>query len=111
MTPEITTVHPVFARQLDAIAACDHEAMLANYAEDAVLLRFDGVTSGRAELHAMCTGYLAQVPKLVELTNYTETADTIFYEAVMTLNGQPKQTIGTMVLRDGQIWRQTAAFL
>jgi ketosteroid isomerase-like protein len=110
MTQDIATTHPVFHRQLDALAAGDVDAVLANYAPDAALLRFDGVATGLDELRATFTGYLSLRPRLLELTQYAENADTIFYRAVMSVGGRPEQATGTMVLRDGKIWRQTAAF-
>jgi hypothetical protein len=110
MTQDIAAVHPVFARQLEAIAAGDLDAVLANFTPDAALIRFDRVATGHAELRALFTGYLSRRPELLELTQYVETADTICFRAVIGLDGKTERTCTTMVLRDGRIWRQTVAF-
>ncbi|GAA3112283.1 hypothetical protein GCM10020254_68090 [Streptomyces goshikiensis] len=39
---DISKLHPVFVRQMDALAALDIEAVMKNYTDDAVLLRFEG---------------------------------------------------------------------
>lgn len=109
-TYEIAKLHPAFVRQLDALAAGDIDKIMENYEPDAALLRFEGAASGTAELRETLTGYLSLKPELVELTQYIETDDTIFYRAVMNLGGAPEKAFGTLVLRNGRIWRQTAGF-
>lgn len=39
---DISKLHPVFVRQMEALAALDIEAVMKNYTDDAVLLRFEG---------------------------------------------------------------------
>ncbi|MFJ5550714.1 MULTISPECIES: nuclear transport factor 2 family protein [unclassified Streptomyces] len=107
---EIEKLHPVFRRQMDALAALDIDAVMANYTDDAVLLRFEGVSTGAKAVRETFTGYLTLKPTLVELQEYIETDDTIFYRAIMNLNGEPEHAFGTLVVRDGRIWRQTAGF-
>jgi hypothetical protein len=109
-TYEISKLHPAFVRQLDALAAGDVDAIMANYEPDAALLRFEGVASGTAELRETLAAYLSLKPTLVELTEYIETDDTIFYRARMNIGGSPENAFGTLVLRNGRIWRQTAGF-
>ena len=109
-TYDITKLNPAFVRQLDALAAGDVDQIMANYEPDAELLRFDGIARGTAELREALGGYLTLKPELVELTQYVETDDTIFYRAIMNLGGAPEKAFGTLVLRNGKIWRQTAGF-
>ena len=109
-TYDISTLHPVFVRQMEALAALDIEAVMKNYTDDAVLLRFEGVSVGIDAVRETFTGYLTVKPTLVELQEYIETDDTIFYRAIMNLNGEPEHAFGTLVVRDGRIWRQTAGF-
>lgn len=104
-------LHPVFQRQLETLASGDLDALLDNYAPDAALIRFDRVAQGIEEVTETLRGYLTFKPELVELTDYAESQDTIVYRAVMKLNGQPRNAVGTMVIRDGKIWRQTAALI
>jgi len=109
-TYEIATLHPVFVRQLDALARGDIDLLLENYHQDAVLLRFDGVASGLDELRATLSVYLSLGPELVELSQYVQTDDTVSYRAVMKIGGRAEKAFGTLVLRDGKIWRQTVGF-
>jgi ketosteroid isomerase-like protein len=110
--PELgtTALHPVFVRQLDSLANRDIDGLVDNYTPDATLIRFDGVATGIDEVRDALTGYLSVRPELVELTDYVDSGDTIFYRARMTLNGQPENAFGTLVIRDDKIWRQTAGF-
>lgn len=109
-TYDIATLHPVFRRQMEALDALDLDALMKNYTDDAVLLRYEGVSTGIKEVRETFTGYLSVKPKLLDLQEYVETADTIFYRAIMSLNGEPEHAFGTLVVRDGKIWRQTAGF-
>lgn len=107
---DTTKLNPAFVRQLDALADGDINEIMANYEPDAQLLRFDGIARGAGEVREALSGYLSLKPELVELTDYAETDDTIFYRAVMNLGGAPERAFGTLVLRNGRIWRQTAGF-
>ena len=107
---DISTLHPVFQRQMEALAAVDIDAVMKNYTEDAVLLRYEGASEGIDAVRETFTGYLTLKPALVELQEYIETDDTIFYRAIMNLNGEPEHAFGTLVVKDGRIWRQTAGF-
>lgn len=109
-TYDISKLHPVFRRQMEALDALDLDALMKNYTDDAVLLRYEGVSTGIDAVRETFTGYLSVKPKLVELQEYVETEDTIFYRAIMNLNGEPEHAFGTLVVRDNKIWRQTAGF-
>lgn len=103
-------LHPVFQRQMAALASRDLDALMTNYHPDAQLLRFEGTATGLAEIRELFTGYLELKPELVDLTHYTESGDTIFYRALMNLGGAPEKAFGTLVVKDGTVWRQTAGF-
>lgn len=103
-------LHPVFQRQMAALAARDIDALLANYHAEAQMLRFEGTSTGLAEIRELFTGYLQLKPELVDLTEYAESDDTIFYRAEMNLGGAPEKAFGTLVVKDGLVWRQTAGF-
>ncbi|WP_327090075.1 nuclear transport factor 2 family protein [Nonomuraea sp. NBC_01738] len=101
----------LFDRQLDAIAADDLEALMTQYHDDATVIRLDRVASGPEEIRAFFADYLALRPVVEEVTAVRETTDTILYRATMTIGGNRVTAFGTLVLRDGKIWRQTAAAL
>ncbi|MDH6574782.1 nuclear transport factor 2 family protein [Kitasatospora sp. MAP5-34] len=109
--PDMSPTRAVFERQLAALGSGDIGALMANYTSDAVLVRFDEIYVGTAGIRAAFSAYLARRPKLVELAQYAECGDTIFYRSAIDIDGQAKESIGTMVLNNGKIWRQTAAFL
>ncbi|MFC4122631.1 nuclear transport factor 2 family protein [Nonomuraea zeae] len=103
------TTRDLFDRQLAAIADQDLESLLAQYHEDATVVRFDRVASGPAEIRELFSAYLSAKPQVDEIVSLQTTDDVIFYRALMTIGGNRVSTYGTMVVRDGRIWRQTAA--
>ncbi|MEV0378758.1 nuclear transport factor 2 family protein [Nonomuraea sp. NPDC050643] len=105
------TAQDVFDRQLAAIAGQDLEALLAQYHEDATVVRLDRVARGPAEIRELFSAYLAAKPQVDEIVAQRVTEDVIFYNAHMTVGGNRVTAYGTLVVRDGRIWRQTAAAL
>jgi hypothetical protein len=103
------TAKDLFDRQLAAIADGDLEALLAQYHDDATVVRFDRVAIGAAEIRDLFTAYLSAKPQVDEIVSVRTTDDVIFYNALMTIGGNRVTTYGTLVLRDGRVWRQTAA--
>jgi ketosteroid isomerase-like protein len=104
----LSPTRAAFERQLAAVARGDLDAVLENYTPDAALLRFDGLFSGTDRIREAFCAYLALKPQVLELSQYAEHDGTICYRAIMELGGERKEAIGTMVLKDGKIWRQTA---
>ncbi|NRQ33867.1 nuclear transport factor 2 family protein [Nonomuraea sp. NN258] len=99
----------LFDRQLAAIADQDLETLLGQYHEDAVVVRLDRVARGPAEIRAFFAAYLQAKPQVDEITALQRTDDVIFYNARMTVAGNRVNAFGTLVVKDGKIWRQTAA--
>lgn len=100
-----------FERQAAAIHARDLDALLDQYAADVVFVRLDGEYRGLDEVRAMFGEYLAAEPRIVAThgSRLSGTPDdgVILYHAELALNGGHVSTVGTLVLRDGKIWRQT----
>jgi hypothetical protein len=105
------TAEDLFTRQLAAIADQDLEALLAQYHEDAMVVRFDRVARGPAAIRELFTAYLSAKPQVEEITSLRIENDVIFYSASMTVGGNAVTTFGTLIVKDGRIWRQTAAAL
>lgn len=101
----------LFDRQLAAIAGRDLGALLAQYHDEAVVVRFDRVARGLAEIEDLFTAYLAAEPHVEEVTSLRTTGDVVLYSARMTVAGNRVTAFGTLVVRDGRIWRQTSAAL
>jgi len=88
-----------------AINAGDAEALIALYAPDAVQVGYERVLSGPA-LHDEIRAWLAGGPQVMT-TAFAASDDTIVFEATDgTTRGY-----GSMVLRDGLIWRETVGTL
>jgi hypothetical protein len=108
MTTTRNDLLALFDRQVEALHHNDLEGVLSNYRDDAVLVRFDAVGRGKTELRTMLGEYLALRPQTLNLVALQASDDVISYEADMSIGGNAVKTYGTLVLRDGKIWRQTA---
>jgi len=98
----------IFEWQVRHLERGDLDRMVLQYHHDAVLLRFDRVARGRAEIRAMLADYLRLHPRVVELDALVTADDTLSYRATMMLGDQTVRALGTIVIRDGKIWRQTS---
>lgn len=101
----------LFDNQLAAIAAGDLDALMAQYHDEATLVRLDVVAEGKAAIRELMAAYFTREPKLAELKNVQYAGDVVLYNAVMTIGGADFNTFGTFVVRDDKIWRQTAVAL
>jgi ketosteroid isomerase-like protein len=100
------TPRELFDRAMAAINSGDAEALLALYAPDAVQVGYDGTVVGREALRPQVREWLAGRPAVAEVA-YADGADTIVFEAS---DGQT-HGYGTLVLRDGLIWRETVGVI
>jgi hypothetical protein len=98
------TPQSVFDRQLRLIAAGELEALVAQYHEDAVLLRFDRIVAGHAALREHYAALLATAPA-IEVTQAIEAQDVLSYQAVITQGGDEVRQYGVLVLRGERIAR------
>jgi ketosteroid isomerase-like protein len=96
------TPRELFDRAMAAINAGDAEGLLGLYAPDAVQVGYDRVVAGRDALRPVVQEWLASGPSVVEVA-YAEGPDTIVFEA----SDGTTHGYGTLVLRDGLIWRET----
>jgi hypothetical protein len=103
-----------FARYLTGDQAADwngipREPLWAQYHDEAMIVRFDRVARGPGEIKDLFAAYLAAGPQVEEVTSLRIEGDVIFYGARMTVAGNLVTAFGTLVVKDGRIWRQTAA--
>jgi hypothetical protein len=96
------TPRELFERAVVAIEAGDVDALLGCYHPLALQLDVRHAVRGREALRPRFEGWLASRPK-VEVRAFAEAEDTLVYE-VETDEGRG---YGTLVVRDGLIWRQT----
>ena len=104
----MSTARHVFDRQLRLIDAHDLDGLLGQYHDDAVLLRFDRTVAGKAALREHFTAYLAQRPRVKEVTQVADAGDLVSYQAVVEIGGEDVRTYGALWLRGERIARQVA---
>jgi ketosteroid isomerase-like protein len=96
-------------RHIDLISAKDLEGLMARYHPDAILLRPGvGMARGQDEIRKLFTGYLEMNPQIEPVFMSEGTEDLYTYYAHVTTDRGEQDDVGTMVLRDGLVWRQTA---
>jgi ketosteroid isomerase-like protein len=107
-----TTLHTMFEKDLAEMRSGDLDGMLANYHPDAQIMRLpDTIARGPAEVRAFLQGYLAMHPKIIEVVSVNEADDTVVYHSKISLGGNAMNIVGTWIMRDGLIWRQTAVIV
>jgi hypothetical protein len=111
MTVSTDALRDFFDRQIAALHAENLDGVMQNYRDDAVLIRFDAIARGAEELRAAMGEYLTLKPRTLQLNALQATDDVLFYEADMSVGGNEVKAYGTLVLKDGKIWRQTAVFV
>src|SRR5437868_6941927 len=95
-----------YEEQLAYLAAKDVDGLVDNhYNVDAVLVSFDVTVKGRDALREYFRTYLKRLGTLTVTSTdrFTETEDTIFFEATMTSNLGTARVYDAFVLRDGKI--------
>ena len=95
-----------YEEQLNYLAAKDVEGLVANhYNDDAVLISFDVTVRGHEALRDYFRIYLERLGTLAVTSTdkFTETDDTIFFEATVTSNPGAVRVYDAFVLRDGKI--------
>lgn len=102
----MSTARHLFERQLRLIDANDLEGLLGQYHEDAVLLRFDRTVAGKAALREHLGAYLAQRPRVKEVTQVADADDLVSYQTVLEVGGEEVRAYGAMWLRGERIARQ-----
>ncbi len=98
-------------QQVSLLGAGDTGGLAARYAPDAQFIRFDRIAVGREQIKQLFDDYLAQNPEISAMDAMQTTDDVIFYQAAETLDGALTTAVGTLVFRDGLVWRQTVSFV
>lgn len=101
----------VLDRQVEFLENRDLDGLMAQYDEDAVVLRFDRSARGLDEIRSLFAEYVARGPRVRSVDSYAAADDMLSYQATMEIGGADVRTYGILVLRDGKIWRQFAGIL
>jgi hypothetical protein len=94
-----------YQRQLDFLGAKDIEGLVSSqYTPDAELVGFDFTVKGSQAQRRHFAAYLARLGdlKLISTDKFTETEDSIFFEATVKITGGVARVYDAFVLRDGQ---------
>lgn len=94
-----------YNRQVAFLEAKDIPGLISTqYADDAELVSFDVQVKGRQALIKHFEGYLAHLGyiKLISTDKFTETPDSIFFEATVEVQGGIARVYDAFVLRNGQ---------
>jgi len=95
-----------YERHVQFLVDHDVDGLIAsNYNEDAVLVTHTAVARGRVELTRFFKGYLELLGELEVLSTdkFTDTGDTILFEATMRSALGEARVYDAFVLRDGKI--------
>lgn len=102
----------LFEEDLAQMKAGDVDGMLVHYHEDAQAVRLpDAVARGKDQIRAFLEGYLALNPEIVEVLEIKAADNSVVYHSTVKVGDAVRGLVGTWVLRDGLIWRQTAALV
>ena len=95
-----------YERQVQYLAAGDADGLIENhYDEDAVFVTYDAAVRGRDALRAYFSEYIRRLGsfELVSTDKFTETDDTILFEATVRSNLGEARVYNAMVLPAGKI--------
>lgn len=102
----------LFEEDLAQMRAGDIDGMLSHYHPDAQIMRLpDTVARGTDEVREFLEGYVALRPRIVEVLSIDEAGDSVLYHSTVEIAGNTMGIVGTWILRDGLIWRQTAVLV
>lgn len=91
-----------FEERMALMAAGDVDALVAQYSEDAEIVRFLGVARGPAEIRAYLVGMLAahQSYELVSLDQLQQSDNALIWEATVSTAAGPLQVYNVFVFND-----------
>ncbi len=103
-----------YNRHVIFLESKDIEGLITNqYAPDAELIGFDFAVKGHDALRKHFEGYLARLGdlKIMSTDKFTETEDSIFFEATVRIRGGEARVYDAFVLRDGKATHQFTGLL
>ena len=103
-------IKQLYDQHLAHVLAGDLQAILDDYAEDAVLTTFQGVIKGREALALYYRDYLNRHGNVEVLSTdtFVEALDALYIEATMRAGGEPVGVYNAFVVSGGKIAHQIA---
>ena len=105
---EITPGQKFYKSQIQYLESNDVESIVNNYHEDAELVGLDGLhVKGSDALRTHFIGYLGHLGsiKVLSTDKFTETDDSIFFEATVRTDLGIAEVYDVFLLRDGRAYR------
>ncbi len=93
-----------YQRQIAALEAHDMDTLLTQYHTDATMVGFDFIVKGHQAIREHFEGYLERLGtlKLKSTEKFTETDDSIFFEATIISHPGEARVYDVFMLRDGK---------
>ena len=106
------TPQEVFAHHGQALAAGDLDEIVADYADDSVVITSGGVARGKDGIRKVFVKLLGDLPNAVwDLKTQIFDGDVLFLEwAADSAVNRVDDGVDTFVFRDGMIWAQTVRY-
>ncbi len=102
----MTVGQAFYDEQLDFLVRKDVDGLIdGHYHDEALLVGFDFTVRGRDALKTHFRGYLQMLGflELVSTDKFTETGDSLFFEATVKTSLGTAKVYDAMVIRDGKI--------
>jgi len=101
---ERTPGRAFYQRQIAALEAHDLDTLMTQYHPDASMIGFDFIVKGHTAIKKHFEGYLERLGtlKLKSTDKFTETGDSIFFEATITTDLDEARVYDVFMLRDGK---------
>lgn len=93
-----------YDRQIAFLESDDLDGLMTQYADSAVLVSFDATIEGKEALRPYMRRYLDRLGKLqlVSTDRFTETPDSIFFEATIRSQLGEAKVYDVFILREGK---------
>ena len=102
------TPQEIFEHHVTAIGAADLDAIVADYAEDAVLVTPDGVVQGRDGIRGLFAGLLGEIPDAAwDIPTRHFVGDLLFIEWTAVAEKARAEGVDTFVFTGDSIRAQT----
>lgn len=98
----------LLAEQVALLAAGDAAGLASRYHPQAVVLHEGGAVEGPDAILELFTQAVSPPRHTVRATTVCRTDDTLLYDVVQDIAGSRVRIVGSIVLREGLIWRHTS---
>jgi len=109
------TMMEILEHHNTAVLTDNYEEMIADYAEDAILITLSDVYIGQEAIGGALRRLIRSMPNMKPIespTNYLKVeGDTLLLRwSAESDTGRIENAVDTLVIRDGRVWRQTTSF-